>query len=109
MGIADKKFGNEIITRKGRILKFDDIGCTVRYLKSGSLDQKDIDQTVVINFEKANDFINVNNAFFVVSEEIKSPMNFNTAAFASNESASNFLSGKNGKVMKWNEIYNKIE
>jgi copper chaperone NosL len=46
---------------------------------------------------------------FVVSEEIKSPMNFNTAAFADKETANKFLTGKSGKIFTWNEIYNKIE
>jgi copper chaperone NosL len=109
MGIVDIKFGNEIITKKGKIFKFDDIGCTIRYLKSGSIEQKDIAQTVVINYEKKNDFIDVNNASFVVSEEIRSPMNFNTAAFTTKEAATKFLAGKSGKIFNWNEIYSRIE
>jgi copper chaperone NosL len=109
MGIADIKFGNEIITKKGKIYKFDDIGCTVRFLRSGIVEQKDIDQTVVINYEKKDDFLNVNKAVFVISEEIKSPMNFNTAAFTDKERATEFLKGKTGKLVDWNELYNKIE
>jgi copper chaperone NosL len=109
MGIADIKFGNEIITKKGKVYKFDDIGCTVRYLKSGAIEQTEIEQTVVINYEKKDDFINVNDAVFAVSEEIKSPMNFNTAAFAEKETANKFMIGKSGKILTWNEIYNKIE
>ena len=109
MGIVDTKFGNEIITKKGKIFKFDDIGCLVRYLKSGVTDQKEIGQTVVINYEKKNDFINVNNASFAVSEEIRSPMNFNTAAFTSKEAATKFLAGKSGNILTWNEIYTRIE
>jgi copper chaperone NosL len=109
MGVADIKFGNEIITKKGKVYKFDDIGCMVRYLKSGVIEQKEIAQTVVINYEKKGDFIDVNNAAFAVSQEIRSPMNFNTAAFTNKEVATKFLAGKNGKILTWNEIYNKIE
>ena len=109
MGIVDTKFGNEIITKKGKLYKFDDIGCTIRFMKSGSLQQKDIAQTVVINYEKKNEFLDVNTASFAVSEEIKSPMNFNTAAFADKEAATKFLAGKNGNIFNWNEIYSRIE
>ena len=109
MGIADIKFGTEIITKKGKLYKFDDIGCMVRYLKSGALEQKDISQMVVINYEKKDDFLDVNKTAFVVSDEIRSPMNFNTAAFDGKETAQKFLTGKEGKILTWNEIYNRIE
>ena len=109
MGIVDTKFGNEIITKKGKIYKFDDIGCMIRYLKSGVIEQKEIEQTVVINFEKKDDFLDVKKAVFVTSKEIRSPMNFNTIAFANKEAAANFLVGKVGRVFSWDEIYSKIE
>jgi copper chaperone NosL len=109
MGVADKKFGAELITKKGKVFKFDDIGCMVRFMKSGAVEQKETAQTVVINYEKKDDFLDVNNVVFAVSEEIKSPMNFNAAAFQNKEAADKFLTGKNGKILRWNEIYNKIE
>ena len=109
MGIADIKFGNEIITKKGKVYKFDDTGCMIRYIKSGSIEQKEIAQTVVINYEKKDEFLDVNKAAFVTSEEIRSPMNFNTAAFADKAAATRFLTGKIGKIFNWNEIYTRIE
>ncbi len=109
MGIIDPKFGGELVTKKGKNYKFDDVGCMVRYLKSGLLEQKDIAQTAVINFEKQNDFINVNKAIFAASDAIRSPMNFNAAAFSSKDAADKFLADKPGKELNWNELYNKIE
>ena len=109
MGIADIKFGTEIVTKKGKLYKFDDIGCMVRYLKSEALAQKDISQMVVINYEKKDDFLDVNKTAFAVSDEIRSPMNFNTAAFAGSDAAQKFLIGKKGNILTWNEIYNRIE
>jgi len=109
MGIIDPKFGAEIVTKKGKLYKFDDIGCMVRLLKSGSIEQKDIAQTVVINYEKQNDFLDVKKASFAASNILRSPMNFNIAAFASEEVATKFLSGKNGNEMTWDELYKRIE
>jgi copper chaperone NosL len=109
MGIVDIKFGNELITKKGKVYKFDDVGCAVRFLKSGTIEQKDIEKVVVINYEKKDDFLDVNKASFAVSEVIKSPMNFNTAAFISQEAATKFLSDKTGRTLNWNEIYSRIE
>ena len=109
MGIADFKFGTEIITKKGKLYKFDDIGCMIQFLKSKALAQKDISQMVVINYEKKDDFLDVNKTAFVVSDEIRSPMNFNTVAFTGRDLAQIFLSGKKGNILTWNEIYNRIE
>ncbi|NJO25793.1 MAG: hypothetical protein HC867_08590 [Bacteroidia bacterium] len=42
MGMADFRFGGEVITKKGRIYKFDDMRCMIDFLKSGSLEEKEI-------------------------------------------------------------------
>ena len=62
MGMADPKYGGEVITKKGKVFKFDDVICMIRFLKSGTLKPGDIKQNVVINFEKKNDFIDVKDA-----------------------------------------------
>ena len=105
MGVADSKFGGELITSKGKIYKFDDIGCMIRFIKTGDVKQKDISRTVIVNYEKPNDFIDADKAVLIISETTKSPMGFNIAAFSSKESVSKI----EGKIFSWNELYNKIE
>jgi len=107
MGIADARFGGEVITKKGKVFKFDDIGCMIKFIKSGGVEQKDIQQTVVINYSKQNDFINTDKAFFLVDDIIKSPMNFHIAAFPSSGEATKILPGR--KPLSWNELYQQIE
>ncbi len=107
MGIADARFGAELISKKGKVFKFDDIGCMVNFIKAGSIGQKDISQTVVINYEKQNDFINTGKAVFVNSEMVKSPMGFNIAAFSDQQPVSTLF--PNGKILSWNEVYQQIE
>jgi copper chaperone NosL len=109
MGIMDPKFGAEIITTKGKVYKFDDLICIVRFLKSGAIKQDEIKQNVVINFEKENDFIDVKKAFFFVSNELRSPMGSNAAAFITEQAAQKAKAGKEGELMKWEAIYNKIQ
>ena len=107
MGIADEKFGGEIISKKGKVFRFDDIGCMIRFMKAGGIEQKDISQTVAINYEKKNDFINTEKSVFVSSERIKSPMGFNIAAFSNAEAANKSI--QNGKILSWNELYKQTE
>jgi copper chaperone NosL len=107
MGIADARFGGEVITKKGKVFKFDDIGCMIKFIKSGGVEQKDVSQTVVVNYEKQNDFIKTDKATFLVSETVKSPMNYNVAAFSNADAANKLIQG--GKTLSWNELYQQIE
>lgn len=109
MAVADIKFGAEIITKKGKVYKFDDIGCMIRFMKAGTLDKKDISKTVAVNYEKQNDFLDVSTAVLIFSSQTKSPMGFNLAAFASKEAASKYTDGSTGKILSWNEMYNQVE
>ena len=105
MGVADPKFGSEIITDKGKIYKFDDVGCMIRFMKADGIEKKNISRNLVVNYEKQNDLIDADKAVLIVSESTKSPMGFNIAAFSSKESVSRI----EGKIFSWNELYNKVE
>jgi copper chaperone NosL len=109
MGVMDPHFGSEIVTTKGKVYKFDDLICMVRFLKSNSLKQEDIKQTLVINFNKENDFIDVKKAAFFVAADLRSPMGSNAAAFTSNEEANTVKSKMQGELINWEEIYKRIQ
>ena len=109
MGIVDPKFGGEVITKKGKVYKFDDIICMARYIKSGVLKENEIAQKVVINFEKENDFLDVSKTTFRVSPELRSPMGSNAAAYTSQQAAEKAKAGKEGQIINWDELYNNIK
>ncbi|MFM9911441.1 MAG: nitrous oxide reductase accessory protein NosL [Chitinophagaceae bacterium] len=109
MGIIDPKFGGEIITKKGKIFKFDDQICMANYLKSGVLEEAEIKQKLVLNFEKQNDFLDVAQCFLVVSDNIKSPMTGNAGAFADRKSAEAFNNAVNGKILSWQEFSDQLK
>ena len=109
MTIVDPKFGGEVITKKGKIHKFDDLICMVRFLKSGALRENEINQNVVINFQKQNDFLDSKNSFFYLSPELNSPMGGNAAAFSSQEEAEKYKAQKEGSVTNWSDLYSKFK
>jgi copper chaperone NosL len=109
MGIIDPKYGGEVVTKKSKVYKFDDLVCMVRFLQSGTLTEKEIAKKVIINFEKGNDFLDVSKAVFWASPELKSPMGSNTAAFASKQAAEKASAGKEGSILSWDELYKKMK
>lgn len=109
MGIADPKFGGELVTKKGKIYKFDDVLCMVQFLRTGAVNEGSIAQKMVINYDRKDHFIDAGSAVFLLSPEIKSPMGSNAAAFASQAEAKKINAEKQGRILSWNELYNAIK
>lgn len=108
MTIMDAKFGGEIITRKGRTYKFDDAHCVGNFIKSGTVKKEDIAQTVFANYQKGNTFLDAKAALFVVSEQLRSPMNSNAAAFDNQAAADQKAKETNGIVKNWDELFHSL-
>jgi copper chaperone NosL len=106
MTIMDPKFGAEIVTKKGRVYKFDDAHCVIEFTKGNKIQPADIAQTVFIDYENNKNFLDVQSALFVVSPQLKSPMNSNAAAFSSKASADKIAAQTNGEVMNWEQLQN---
>lgn len=104
MTIMDPKFGSEVITKKGKVYKFDDAHCLVKFLKAGTVKETEINQTVFINYTDGKNFVDVKKASFVTSPQLKSPMNSNTAAFADRTEADKKAAETKGILMNWEEL-----
>lgn len=109
MTIMDPKFGGEIITKKGKVYKFDDAHCLAHFLQSGSVKEGDIAQTVFTDYEKDGNFLKSPSLYFVVSPQLKSPMNSNAAAFATQQAANDKAGTVSGKVMDWETLYTTLK
>ncbi len=109
MGIMDPKFGGEIVTKKSKVYKFDDVICMVHFLESGTVTEKEIAKKVVISYEKENEFIGVESATFILDPAFRSPMGSNAAAFSSPQQAEKAKAGKEGRLVNWDELYKMIK
>ncbi|NTS42081.1 nitrous oxide reductase accessory protein NosL [Flavisolibacter sp. BT320] len=104
MTIMEPQFGAEIITKKGRIYKFDDLHCITNYINKKKISQDEIGQALAVDYNDASRFIPVEEAAFVTSAQLKSPMNSNTAAFAGKEAASKAAGQTGGTVKDWKTV-----
>ena len=108
MTIMDAKFGGEIITKKGRAYKFDDAHCLANFIKGGTVKEADIEQAVFSNYEQENTFLDSKAAQFVISDQLKSPMNSNAAAFANKTNAEQKAKETAGTVKNWDELFKSL-
>jgi copper chaperone NosL len=107
MTIMDPRFASEIITKKGKVYKFDDTHCIIHFLKSGKIRNEDIAKTVFLDFNNKDNFVDASYASFVYSPDLKSPMNGNTIAVSSATVAAETAKTTSGTVKNWNELLNQ--
>jgi copper chaperone NosL len=105
MTLTDKRFGAEIITKKGKVYKFDDLNCLVGYIKSGETPEQNIAQMVAVDFKKTGTFVDVHKAFFLKNPAIKSPMRSDIATFSNrNDMDAVRMEVKGGTEMSWEAV-----
>jgi copper chaperone NosL len=107
MTIMDPKFGAEIVTKKSKIFKFDDLHCLAQFLKRRGVELSSIYSTLLVNYNNKEEFIKINDAELVVSSLLKSPMGGNAAAFKTKEEAvSKARELEGSKTTNWATLYN---
>jgi copper chaperone NosL len=105
MSISDGKYGAEVITEKGRVYKFDDIGCMANYCKENS--NTKMKAYYVHNYTRDNILIPAKTAFFISGGAIHSPMGGNIIGFSSEKEAKLFNVKLNSKRITWDAIVAK--
>ena len=78
MIISDARFGAELVTLKGRIVKFDAIECMVPYMLENGEDKFAFRMVTIV--DEPGTLIAANNAQYLISEAIQSPMGGNLSA-----------------------------
>ena len=102
MTISSGQFAGEIITKKGRIYKFDDMFCVRDYQEEHP--EMEVKATYIHNFLGNNELIPAESAYYVKSPEFKSPMNGNIAAFKTEAEAKEYQSKMNGELIQWSSL-----
>ena len=104
MTISDIRYGAEIVTKKGKIYKFDDTHCILSFFKTKGIPPADIQDIYLINFCEEHRLLNVKGSLFLKSDELRGPMGGNIAAFDHADSLKKIQEHYRGVPVSWNEI-----
>ena|SRR5665213_1590469 len=104
MSIADRNFGAEIITDKGKVYKFDDTHCFATFRKK-NIDSNIIKHVYFVNFMNPHNFIDADHVFLLESNEFHTPMGGNTAAFENKEALKITQQKVQGNEITLQELY----
>ncbi len=104
MTISDDRFGAEIVTKKTKLFKFDDEHCIIAFLQAKQVQESQIAGVYFTDFNSPHQLIKAEEAVFLQSPALKSPMNGNIAAFRDEESFEKAFQKFYGNKISWEDM-----
>ena len=102
MTIVDKVHAAEIVTKKGKVYKFDASECMINFMKE--FNTSEIKLYLSNNYTEPEALIDATKATFLISENIPSPMGAFLSAFKDKADAEKAKANKSGTLYAWNEL-----
>ena len=102
MAISEKQYAAEVIDSDGQAFKFDDIGCMLDFVESKK-NKAPIAAYFVMDFDK-REWIKGEDAFYVRTSEVETPMNGGIIAFKTQSHAQQAVDKYRGKLLRWKDI-----
>jgi copper chaperone NosL len=106
MTIVDQQHGAEMVTRKGKVFKFDAVECLLNHL--GEVDDQSVALYLVNTYTRPGELKDATRATYLVSEGIPSPMGEFLTAFEKEMDALDAVEIHGGDVYSWAEIRNRF-
>ena len=102
MTIVDKVHAAEIVTKKGKIYKFDATECMVNFMKE--FDRSQIKLFLSNDYLEPEVLIDATKSTFLISQNIPSPMGAYLSAFKTKAEAEKIQAQKEGKLYSWGAL-----
>lgn len=104
MKIVDERFGAELVTKHGKIHKFDALECMVNFTEElDDQTRKKNELYLVANASQKGELIYASQAVYLRSERFPSPMGANISAFADAMQRNEFMDEYGGTPLDWEE------
>ena len=94
--------GAEVVTRTGKILTFDSAECMVNHLLTG--DGEEPRSTWVTDFSDPETLVAAEDAYYLVSPTLPSPMGLGITAFARPQDRDGALNAFGGEAADWDDV-----
>ena len=102
MTIVDKVHAAEVVTKKGKVYKFDASECMINFMDE--FDNSTIELYLTNIYTEPETLIDATQATFLISKNVPSPMGGFLSAFKNKEDALKVKEQKGGKLYSWEEL-----
>ena len=109
MIISEQRFGAEIVTKKGKIFKYDATECMMNAISLGNVNYDDAAGFYVIDAANSKQLTDALNATYLISEKLPSPMGANLSAYSKKSDAEANQKQYGGDLKTWNDLLVKFK
>lgn len=102
MTIVDKQHAAQIVTKKGKAFKFDAVECMLNHMKD--IDTVEVALYFCNYYAQPGELIAAQEATYLISKNIPSPMGEFLTAFDNMEAATVVKEENGGELYSWNEL-----
>ncbi len=103
MAISEKRYAAEFMDSEGQAFKFDEIGCMINFIKEKKNATK-ITTYFVMDFDERQ-WIKADDAHYVSSSELATPMSGGIIAFKNESKAEEAISKYHGKLLRFKDLF----
>jgi copper chaperone NosL len=109
MTIVQPQYGAVLVTDKYRSYKFDAVECMVAYYLEERIPRENVHSMWTIDFENPRELINVEDAFYLYTDNLPSPMGLNVSAYRNREFALSMQDQYGGEIIDWDRVVDLVE
>jgi copper chaperone NosL len=104
MSISEAQYATQLLTNRGRSHMFDSVECLHAFLEAGRVPDDELHSTWVASFDEPELWVPAEDAAYVRSSMLRSPMGGGLSAHASLADAEQMAAAVDGTVMDWNGV-----
>ena len=108
MTITEAEFGSQVVNNQGRAYKFDSVECMAAFDLTND-NPENFHSKWVPNFLNREEWIEANEAVYLHSETLRSPMGLSLSAYADRESAEHMLQEYGGEIVGYEQVKQIVE
>jgi copper chaperone NosL len=106
MVIGDERFAAQAVDRRGKTYKFDAIECMAAFVDGGAVAAADIHSLWIA--DGPDSWTRVEDAAFLHSENMRSPMGGGYTAHATTEAARRLQAEVGGELLTWQDVRSRV-
>jgi copper chaperone NosL len=104
MTLTDPRFAAQLVTTKHKVHRFDDPGCLANFLVEGEVPATAVHSLWVNDFLAPDRLLRVEDAVFLRSDSLRTPMDSRLAALTPGPAADSLRSALVGDLLTWDQV-----
>lgn len=104
MTVTDPPFAAELVTTTGKVHVFDDPGCLAAFVAEGTVPPDQVHSLWVNDFLSPSDLLRAEEATYLRSDRIRTPMNTEVIALRPGTRADSLRAAWGGELIPWDAV-----